>query len=465
MRMEFGLKLDLSQKLVMTPQLCQAIAVLQLSSLELAEMVEKELLENPVLETEESSEVETTGEPIQELVAEEKPPETKLEEYLEWDVYFNEGVYNGETAAAEEKRSFEAFASVGITLREHLEMQMHLVAHNKMTEKIGRYLIGCLDDNGYLSITSAEAAAALGVEVAQIEIVLALLQSFDPPGVGARDLRECLSLQLRYRGIEDVLVWAVVNNYLHDVGEGRVRHIAEHLKVTPREIQQAVDYIRTLDPKPGSAFGGGQSSYITPDVSIERLNGAYVILINDTQVPRLTINPYYKRVMRDIDADAKKFVEGRLNSAVWLIKSIEQRRRTLYNVAEAIVELQRGFFDHGPKQLRPLTMKTVAERLGVHESTVSRATANKYASTPHGLFSLRTFFTSGVNSTEGEALSASTVKQDIKELIAAESADQPLSDQAIAETLARSGTTISRRTVTKYREELGIAASSKRKRY
>jgi RNA polymerase sigma-54 factor len=326
-------------------------------------------------------------------------------------------------------------------------------------------LIGCLDDNGYLTINLEEAAVSLTVQLETVEAVLAILQSFDPPGVGARDLKECLGLQLKYRDIDDPLIWAIINKHLPDVGEGRLRYIAEQLKVTPHEIQQAVDFIRTLDPKPGSAFGSGHSAYVTPDVTIERVSGSYIILVNDSQVPRLSINPYYRRVINDIDENTRKFVEGRLNSAVWLIKSIEQRRRTLYNVAEAIVDLQRGFFDHGPKQLKPLTMKTVADRLGIHESTVSRATANKYAATPHGLFSLRTFFTSGVNSTEGEALSASTVKQAIRELIAAEPSGQPLSDQAIAQALATTGTALSRRTVTKYREELGIAASSKRKRY
>jgi RNA polymerase sigma-54 factor len=447
--MEFGLKLDISQKLVMTPQLCQAIAVLQLSSLELAEMVEKEILENPVLEMEESAEAETAGEQSQEPVKDEKPAETKLDEYLEWEAYFNEGVYNGEVAAVEEKRSFEGTVGEGSSLREHLELQMHLAARDEATEKIGRYLIGCLDDNGYLTINLEEAAASLTVPLGTVEAVLAMLQSFDPPGVGARDLKECLGLQLKYRDIDDPLIWAIINNHLPDVGEGRLRYIAEQLKVTPHEIQQAVDFIRTLDPKPGSAFGSGHSAYVTPDVTIERVSGSYIILVNDSQVPRLSINPYYRRVINDIDENTRKFVEGRLNSAVWLIKSIEQRRRTLYNVAEAIVDLQRGFFDHGPKQLKPLTMKTVADRLGIHESTVSRATANKYAATPHGLFSLRTFFTSGVNSTEGEALSASTVKQAIRELIAAEPSGQPLSDQAIAQALAYTGTTISRRTVTK----------------
>ncbi|KYZ76857.1 RNA polymerase sigma-54 factor [Anaerosporomusa subterranea] len=463
--MEFGLKLDISQKLVMTPQLCQAIAVLQLSSLELAELLEKEVLENPVLEMEESAEAETTAEQSQEPVKDEKPAETKLDEYLEWEAYFNEGVYNGEVAAVEERRSFESMVGGVGSLRDHLELQMHVAAHDDLSEKIGRYLIGCLDDNGYLTISVPEAAAALNVTAGAVEVALALLQSFDPPGVAARDLKECLALQLKYRGVNDPLIWSIINKYLPDVGEGRLRHIAEQLKVTPREIQQAVDFIRTLDPKPGSAFGSGQSSYVTPDITIERVNGSYIIVVNDTQVPRLTINPYYRRVIHDIDADTRKFVEGRLNAAVWLIKSIEQRRRTLYNVAEAIVDLQRGFFDYGPKQLKPLTMKTVADRLGIHESTVSRATSNKYAATPHGLFSLRTFFTSGVSSTEGEALSASTVKQAIRELIAAEPSGQPLSDQAIAQALACTGTTISRRTVTKYREEMGIAASSKRKRY
>ncbi|MDU4960098.1 MAG: RNA polymerase factor sigma-54 [Sporomusaceae bacterium] len=454
--MEFGLKLDISQKLIMTPQLCQAIAVLQLSSLELAEMVEKEVLDNPVLELEEAAE---EREP-----AKEETAATQLDKYLEWDAYFNEGVYQG-ACVVEEKRGIDTVAGGGGSLREYLELQLHVTAPGCLREKIGRYLIGCLDDNGYLTISIAEAAAALQSEESTVASVLTLLQNFDPPGIAARDLKECLALQLKQRGVTDPLVWTIVNSYLPEVGEARLRYIAEQLKVTPREIQQAVDCIRTLDPKPGSAFGGALPAYITPDVTVERVNGIYAITVNDTQVPRLTINPYYRRVIDDIDIDAKKFVEGRLNAAVWLIKSIEQRRRTLYNVAEALVDLQRDFFDYGPRQLRPLTMKIVADRLGIHESTVSRATANKYAATPHGLFSLRTFFSSGIAGTEGDTLSAAAVKQAIRELVAAETASRPLSDQAIAEALAVRGAAISRRTVTKYREELGIAASSKRKRY
>lgn len=465
MRLEFGLKLEISQKLVMTPQLCQAIAVLQLSSQELVELVEKEVLENPVLEIEDTEEPEHAGDATPEPAAAEPAETTKLDEYLEWDAYFNDGVYRGETAAAEDNRPLGGLASVSGSLQEHLELQLHVAASDELTEIIGRYLIGCLDDNGYLTISVAEAAAALQVTADDVETVLALLQNFDPPGVGARDVKECLALQLKYKAIDDPLLWSIVNHYLPDVGEGRIRQIADQLKVTPHEIQRAIDFIRTLNPKPGSAFGCDQSSYITPDITIERANGSYNIVINDTQVPRLTINPYYRQVIHDIDADTKRFVEGRLNAAVWLIKSIEQRRRTLYNVAEALVDLQRGFFDCGPKQLKPLTMKTVADHLGIHESTVSRATANKYAATPHGLFSLRTFFSTGIGSTAGETLSASTVKQAIRELILAEPSDHPLSDQAIAEALACTGTSISRRTVTKYREELGIPSSTKRKRY
>lgn len=466
MRLEFGLKLEISQKLVMTPQLCQAIAVLQLSSLELTELVEKEVLENPVLEIEEPAETKTAGEPNSEPLVHEKPETTKLDEYLGWDAYFNDGAYRGEAAPVEENRPLEGRTPLGgSSLQEHLELQLHIAAADELTEKVGSYLIGCLDDNGYLAVSVSEAAAALQVSADIVETVLALLQTFDPPGVGARDVKECLSLQLRYKDIDDPLIWSIINHYLPDVGEGRIRQIADQLKVTPHEIQQAVDFIRMLNPKPGSAFGSEQSSYITPDIIIERANGAYTIVVNDTQVPRLTINPYYRRVIHDIDAGTKKFVEDRLNAAVWLIKSIGQRHRTLYNVAEALVDLQRSFFDYGPKQLKPLTMKVVADHLGIHESTVSRATANKYAATPHGLFSLRTFFTSGIFSAVGETLSATTVKQEIRELITHESSDHPLSDQAIAETLACTGTSISRRTVAKYREELGIPASNKRKRY
>lgn len=467
MRMEFGLNLELSQKLVMTPQLCQAIAVLQLSSFELAELLEKEMLENPVLEMADpvEAEVETNAEPEPTAVETEPFTTTKLDEFLEWDSYFNDRGYSGELAATDDKPSSDIIAGHSGSLREHLELQLCLATCDPNIKKIVTYLIGCLDDNGYFGGGIDDGATRLGVSIADFNVGLALLQTFDPCGVGARDLKECLLLQMTQRQLEHELATAIIQHYLPDIAAGKVRYVAEQLKVTPQAIQAAVDFIRTLDPKPGSSFGSGTPHYIAPDVSIERIDGNYTILVNDNLVPRLIINPYYRRVIADIDSDSKKFVEGRLNSALWLLKSIEQRRRTLYNVAEALVDLQRDFFDYGPLKLKPLTMRTVADRIGVHESTVSRATANKYAATPHGLVHFRTFFTSGVSSVNGDTMSASTVKRFIRDLVAAEQPARPLSDQTIANELAKIGASISRRTVTKYREELGIAASSRRKRY
>jgi RNA polymerase sigma-54 factor len=272
--------------------------------------------------------------------------------------------------------------------------------------------------------------------------------------------------QVEQRLITDILVTAIIDKFLDEVAAGHYKNIADKLGCTPHAVQQAVDLIRTLDPKPGRAFDGGeQPCYITPDITIERHNGNYVIIINDNNIPHLTINSQYRRIVREADNEAKKFVEGRINAAVWLIKSIEQRRRTLYNVVETIIEMQRDFFDYGPKYLKPLTMKRVADQLGIHESTVSRAIANKYADTPQGLLNLRAFFSAGLQGLDGVSTSSATVKRDIKELVTGEDMSQPLSDQAIAEILARRGISVSRRTVAKYREELGIQSSAKRKRY
>lgn len=457
MRLDYGLKLEMNQKLIMTPQLRQAIAILQLSSLELAEMVEQELLENPVLELEEKQ----TDPP-------ETPPETEdpMREYFDWAEYFNDGTDTGYRTVNDDKPSIATFVSSVNTLHEHLEFQLHLTLLDDSARAVGRYLIGCIDDNGYLCGSLSEAAAYLGVGEKMVAEVLKVIQTFDPIGVGARDLRECLLIQAEQRGVGDPLVLAVIDRFLDEVAAGHYKHIADKLGCTPHEVQKAVDMIRTLDPKPGRGFNGGeQPCYIVPDVTIERVNDNYVIIINDNNVPHLTINPYYKRIVRDSDSEAKKFVEGRINSAVWLIRSIEQRRRTLYNVVEAIIDIQRDFFDYSPKYLKPLTMKKVADRLGIHESTVSRAIANKYAATPQGLVSLRAFFSAGLQGVDGESTSAATVKREIKELVSKEDSAQPLSDQALTEILVRRGIAVSRRTVAKYREELGIPSSGKRRRY
>jgi len=473
-QLDYRLKLETSQKLIMTPQLRQAIAILQLPATELAALVEKELLENPVLEADAA---QNSDEPIHDEL---EAPAIELDrqagaeveadgwvEYLLSGTQASAGVQSGNTENSKQREIADAES---VSLQHYLEMQLHFAILDSENLAIGRYLIGCIDDNGYLCGTTEEIAAQLGIAEAVVLDVLKIIQTFDPVGVGARSLQECLLIQLEQRTEEFdnrsySLVAAVISEHLDQVALGRYKQIADKQRCSLHEVQQAVDIIRTLDPKPGSAFGGGQPGYIVPDVIVERVNNEYVITINDGHVPQLSINSYYRQIVREEQSDARKYVEGRINAAVWLIKSIEQRQRTLYNVTEAIINLQQSFFDHGSKFLRPLTMKKVAEQISVHESTVSRATANKYIDTPHGVFAMNTFFSAGIHSTGGEDISASRVKQQIKEMIAAENQTQPLSDQVLSEMLNAKGIMVSRRTVAKYREELGIPASGKRKRH
>ncbi len=459
MRLDNNLRLEVTQKLIMTPQLLQAIAILQLSSLELASMVEQALLENPVLEAEEKETIEPE-------VQEDRKAEEPLSEYFDWSEYFNDGTDTGSMpTSVKDMPSFESFTASETSLQEHLELQLHLTVFDNDATVAGRYLIGCIDDNGYLCCTVSEASQTLNMPEEIVNGVLAIIQTFEPVGVGARSLQECLSIQVKQRGITDIRVTAIIDDYLDEVASGRYKAIADKLGCTLQEVQEAVDIIRSLDPKPGRGFGSSQSGYIIPDITVERVNGKYFIIVNDTTAPRLVINPYYRQVAQGADSDARKYVEEHLNSAVWLIKSIEQRRRTLYNIMEAIISLQPEFFDISPKFLRPLTMKKVAEHISVHESTVSRAIANKYANTPHGLFSLRDFFSGGIQGVGGEDVAAARVKREIKELVAKENAKHPYSDQALTDILNRQGITVSRRTVAKYREEMGIASSARRKRY
>lgn len=460
MRMDYGLNLELTQKLVMTPELRQAIAILQLSSIELSEMIEEQLMENPILEVEEKR---TDSE--ENIEQSDRETDEAINEAFEWADYFQED-REKKIVTEDLKGPHENIGLAGITLHEHLEFQLQFASLDQVCLNIGRYLVGCIDDNGYLTCPVEEAARLLGFSTEKVEEVLKLLQTFDPLGVGARSLQECLTLQLQARSDAPPWVLEIVEHYLPDVASCKFKAIADELKTTPHAVQIAVDYIRTLDPKPGRAFGQVRDlGYIIPDVTIEKVNGKFVVLVNDSNVPRLSINPYYRNVVREADQNAKKFIESRLSSAVWLIKSIEQRRRTLYNVVEKIIEYQYDFFEYGLKHVKPLTMKKVADSVGVHESTVSRAIANKYALTPHGVVPLKQFFTTSVHSVMGEDVAVNQVKDELKALIGSEDASHPYSDQKLSELLEQKGFSLSRRTVTKYREEMGLASSTKRKRY
>ncbi|MDN5344670.1 MAG: polymerase sigma-54 factor [Clostridia bacterium] len=456
-----GLNLEQTQKLIMTPELRQAIMVLQLSTLELAEYIQQELQENPLLEIGDDGEV----------AAAEEPGEDQGGLEIDWQEYFQDGsdlgYVNGPREEAREWNQQNLVAGQP-TLQDHLLLQLKIAAPSAREREIGTFLIGNLDANGYLKISLKEAAAYLKVSPAAVWRVLQLIQRFDPPGVGARSLTECLLIQLRQRDDAPRGAEKIIRNFLSYVAEGRLGHIARRLNMTLPEVQAAVDYIRTLDPKPGRSFGDSQENrYIVPDVIIERVGSDYVVLVNDLALPRLGINPLYQALMRqegNCDEATRNFIESKLNAAAWLIRSLEQRRLTIYRVVNCLVQEQREFLDKGLKYLKPLTMRQVAATLGMHESTVSRATANKYVQTPRGVFELKFFFASGIEKRGGTA-TAKSIKKMIAEIISREDAANPLTDLQIQELLQRQGIQISRRTVAKYRDEQGIPAAAKRKRY
>lgn len=459
MRVGVDIGIEQTQKLVMTPELRQAIVILQLSSLELTNYIEQALLDNPLLEIKEEADGEA-GE-LQGPAVEE-----------EWLEYFADGSDLGyvDLARSEETAlTYENYLAAAPTLHEHLRWQLHLVKLSPRQRTIGEFLIGNIDERGYLRIGVEEAARCLKVNPEEVARVIKVIQTFDPPGVGARDLSECLLLQLAQREGKNALAEKIIRHHLADVAAGRLSRIARSLGVSVSEVQQVVDLIRTLDPKPGRRFGSpNEVRYVQPDVVVEKVGSEYVVIVNDGLAPYLGINPLYHSLLKNgdlCDSETRRFLESKLNAAIWLIRSIEQRRLTLYRVASYIVDFQREFLDKGIKYLKPLNLRRVAEALGIHESTVSRATANKYMQTPQGLFDFRFFFANNVNGTQGQEAAAQTVKKLLQEYIAGEDPRNPLTDQQLVDLLRQRGISLARRTVAKYRDELGILAANKRKRY
>ena len=488
-----GLGLDLSlrqtQKLIMTPELRLALQILQLSTIDLAERIEEELLANPVLETGEEGST-AVGDTPEKETAESDAPETGPDLALMVE-YFLEGRDLGLSPQprrdpSEIERPFEPVVPQQPTLQEHLFQQARLATSDETALRVVQHLIGCLDDNGYLGCDVDEAASLLGVKRRQAENGIRLLQSFDPPGVGARDLRECLSLQLRSspEGSPVVaavppetvsLAKAIIARHLPDLADGHLAKIAAAQKAELKQVQDAADLIRTLEPKPARGYAAADANrYIVPDASIEKTTGQaeeeFIVVMNDSALPRLGVSPFYRDVLAKsaaagADPEAARYLRERLASALWFLRSIEQRRLTLYRVIEAMAVLQHDFLEKGVRHLRPMTLKDVADAIGVHESTVSRAVANKYVQTPQGVFELKFFFSSGVDRLGGQGIASESVKKLIGDLVAKEDPADPLSDQRLTELLAQSGVVISRRTVAKYREEAGIPASGRRKRY
>ena len=464
--MNFDLKIEQTQKLVMTFEMQQAISLLQFSSQELIDFIQKEITDNPVMEIQEKEENHPEGE--DEIINKEADLHEKAS--FEWEDYFNDfqpsPIRDGTAAyAGGDARSLD-FPCRDNNLQEHLIFQLRISAANKSITLIGEYLIGNLDSNGYLQGEISEHAHFLGIEESKVLKALQLIQSFEPIGSGARTLKECLLIQLKSSKCVPPFTEIIIREYLPELAGGKCREIAHSIGAGMKELQQAVDFIRTLNPKPGSSLGGGEEvRYLTPDVIVERVQGEYVIIVNDN-IPQLIISPFYRDIIKHgKEENVSNFIKKRLESALWLIRSIEQRRLTLYKVTEQIVKIQHPFLEKGIRSFKPLTLKDVADQVGIHESTVSRATTNKYVQTPRGIYPLKFFFCGGIGGTGGEVHSALSIKSYLKELVEKESTASPCSDQQIAELLEKEGIRISRRAVTKYRKELGIPSSFKRRRH
>lgn len=458
MRLSYDLTLQQSQKLVMTPELRQAIELLQFNSLELTEYITNELEENPMLER------VTLVEEHEDLDKYTKEKEIDWKEYVE---KYNDHSYRPQINKNIKEVNYEAFISYEPTLREFLLSQLNLVHFGVEERKIGEYIIHNIDDNGYLQVSLEEIANLINTNLEEVELVLKVVQNFEPLGVGARDLRECLLIQVKDKKNTKPYIKKIIENYLEDLAHNRLQKISNELDISVEEIQDACDYIKTLEPKPGRAFSGNNDSvkYIVPDAEIELVEGKFVVTVKDSTAPRLNINNYYRSLMKTgKDEKATEYLSQKFNSAMWIIKSIEQRRSTIKKVVESILKFQMSFFLEGEKSIKPLTLKDVAEDIDMHESTISRTTNGKYVQTPRGLFELKYFFSSSLLSSKGD-VSSTSIKVILKDIIDKEDAKKPYSDQKISDILKVKGVSISRRTVAKYRDELNIPASSMRKRF
>ncbi|MFH7320020.1 RNA polymerase factor sigma-54 [Desulfurivibrio sp. D14AmB] len=495
MALELRQNLKLSQQLVMTPQLQQAIKLLQLSRLELVDTIQQELEVNPVLEEglslEEGAGAEAgTGQlespagtdPGEEFspAEPERTAEVEMESTsalgeIDWGNYINEyaseqgdgGYASGTGRDHEDLPSRLDILSTRPSLQTHLTWQLNLSRISEEERKVGEFIIGNLDGNGFLTTDQAEIEAQTDCDPATAARMLALIREMDPAGIGAVDLSQCLLLQLERLGLGDSLAARIVRNHLHLLETRNYAGIAKATGRTPEEAAAAVAIITDLNPRPGRIYSDEDPVYIIPDVYIHKLGEEYVIMLNDEGLPRLRISSYYRDILDKDSAapgETKNYVQDKLRSAMWLIRSIQQRQRTIYRVVESILKFQRDFFEHGVEKLRPMVLRDVAEDIGMHESTISRVTTNKYLHSPQGIFELKYFFNSTISTHGGDALASESIKQRLKSIVQHEDPKRPLSDSAIADIFNRDNIRLARRTVAKYREQLGILPSKLRRR-
>lgn len=469
--------MELRQTLRMTPQLQQAIKLLQLSRLELETQVRKELEENPVLEegmelssnetepisSQESRELETQA---PEGSGQDQDPQKQDE--FEWESYLDTQYRPQSTGSGnEEIMNYENMISTTETLHEHLNWQAQMFGFNDEELNYAQILISYIDDDGYLKIPMEQIAVDEQVDAVELQEVLPFIHEFDPPGVGARDLKECLIVQAKHLQEDTNDLVELINNHLKDLEKKNYEGIAKAMGLTLDDVIEISKIIYTMDPKPGRAFMSSETQYVTPDVYVYKVGEEYMVSLNEDGLPRLRISNFYRNVLKGAGTNdqTQEYIQDKLRSAVWLIKSIHQRQRTIYKVTEAIVKHQKDFFDYGPAHIKPMILRDIANDIGMHESTVSRVTTNKYVHTPRGIFELKYFFNSGISTDDGDALASESVKLRIKQLVSEEDPKNPLSDQKLVELLKKEGINIARRTIAKYRDVLKILPSSKRKKY
>jgi RNA polymerase sigma-54 factor len=486
MALDLKQTVKLSQQLVMTPQLQQAIKLLQLSRLELINQVQQELQENPVLEEsldeEAPGELESAdapaGDAAAEPVAEPAPAsdetavdsaEATAEQMIsdvDWENYIESAPQTSLSRPDDDRPPLDANLTPPTSLSDHLHWQLGFADFSEKEVQVALLIIGNLNDDGYLEHDLVALAAELGVEPAFAESVLRRVQLFDPVGVASRDLSECLLVQMRVARVDNPLALRIAERYLDLLQRKDYRGIARAEETTIEEVAVAARLIGSFEPRPGRAYSGDEPVYITPDIFVHKLGSEYHVVLNEDGMPRLRVSPTYRGVLGDKNGASKEtrdYVREKLRSAVWLIKSIHQRQRTIVRVMESILRFQRGFFDRGSEALRPLNLRDVADDIGMHESTVSRVTTNKYVQTPHGVFELKFFFNSSIRTGDGDSIASESVKEKIAKLIRSEDARKPWSDQKLVELLRAENIDIARRTVTKYREALGILSSTRRR--
>ncbi len=483
MALEIRQSLKLTQTLIMTQKLQQAIKLLQLSRLELLGEIQQALETNPILEEDQFEEREepesgvdldkgpelfsANGEPSEVKPQEGEAPATHEE--WDWEGFLNDRLMPPPMGEYEERESmpFEALNAQKTTLKSHLMWQLRMAELDEDKDRTGILIIGNLDKDGYLRATTEEIAQEVSVDAAQVEEVLQVIQGFDPPGVAARDLKECLKLQLKVQGLQDPLVWAIVENHLPNLGNKNYQAIARELKASMEKVIRAGEIIVSLEPKPGRVFDNEEADYINPDVHVDKVGNDYVIRLNEDGLPKLRVSSFYLDALRNTESlseGAKSYIQKHLDNALWFIRSIHQRQKTLYRVTESIIQYQREFLDRGLAYLKPLTLRRIAEDVQMHESTISRVTTNKYIHTPQGVLDMKFFFNSGINMSLGDQIASESVKEKIRQIVQSENPETPLSDQEIMERLHKQDVLIARRTVAKYRGMLGVLSSSKRKR-